>query len=301
MRFSKPTLKLCSVDSSNRKYVIDIQNLTKTMGHSIGNALVRGLMTAECYKPKAYKMENAFHEFDAVRGVVQDIEEISNRISKLIVPPVKGNTPLNYEFNGEVEGKLTAGQFVNNQGVGGFVNDSFVILETSERIHIRIVITATKGTGHEIPPYPEFNHLGMIELPVVYSGLQASYELFEDKPYVGTETVRLIINSNGGYDVVNTVELVCRQFTAYFDIIANTFASITINTDPSNVIPAKVTRIEAVRLEDLDLPTNVYDRLKLNYNEVEIKDGSTILLPKSEERERCKMLLEDCGLKVELI
>ena len=84
MRFSKPTLKLCSVDSSNRKYVIDIQNLTKTMGHSIGNALVRGLMTAECYKPKAYKMENAFHEFDAVRHVFTELDVHEHDIGSVL-------------------------------------------------------------------------------------------------------------------------------------------------------------------------------------------------------------------------
>lgn len=302
MRFSKPTLKVCSVDTTNRKYVIDIQNLSKTMGHSIGNAITRGLMTAPCYKAKAYRLEGVQHEFDSVTCIVQDVETISNNVGRVIIPPYEGVERLEFKYSGLVDGRLTAGDFVcATSGVGEIVNKDLLILETAENIFVNMTIIAEKGIGHELPPYREFNEIGLVSLPVVYSGIQASYEVIEDKPYAGTETVRLYIISNGGYDVKDTVELVCRQFTAYFDIIANTFASISINASGKDIVASKVTKVASVRLEDLDLSTAVYDRLKLHYNEVTMKDGDTILLPPSDEREKCKELLEGCGLKVELI
>lgn len=60
------------------------------MGHSIGNAITRGLMTAPCYKAKAYRLEGVQHEFDSVTCIVQDVETISNNVGRVIIPPYEG-------------------------------------------------------------------------------------------------------------------------------------------------------------------------------------------------------------------
>ena len=300
MRLSKPTIKLSS-DDSGRRYIIDIQNITPTFGHSIGNAVVRGLMNTPCFKPKAYKIENVEHEFDSIRSVIQGVDKISNNITRLVIQSVHGTDVVEYYYDGIVNGKLRASDLKSEVGLP-IVNSNLVILETESETHIGLKIIAERGQGHELPPYPKYANRKMIQLPIVYSDIHASYEIIENDPYINTETIRLYVSSEGCNDIKDAMEIVSRQFTAYFDIIANTFASISIAPDKSDdVDQRKLTKYEFVKLEDLNLSTEAYDRLKLHHNEVRMKDGQVVLLPKEEEREESKRLLESCGLSVTLI
>ena len=303
MNIKKPQVEVSVLSEDCTDAVLKIKNLPPTKGTTLGNVISRGMITSPVLKPYYFVMEEVTNEFSSVSFIMEDVDKIKINISKLLIPPLpnyEDGEQISYSFDGELDGKLYAHMLKpNREDLGLPVNGNLVILETVQQIPINITITVVKGVGVLQPP-KAIENTNKIYMPAVFSGMRVTSKV---EPEQATETLILTISHSGEYDIQEAFTYASDSMIAYLTLLSNTMEMLCLDqTDEREEHPATADtcQIRRVSLEELDLPTDVYDRLKLDFNTVLI-DGKIVKLPPMDKREEVARKLEEANIQVEII
>lgn len=115
-----------------------------TLAHPIRRLL---LSSSVGYAPIALKIQGVTHEFDSIRGIVEDVSHFITNLKNirfLIKDKESDNVQLHYEFKGPMV--LSANELVND--VVGIVNTEAYLATINENASLSFSLIVQKGIGY---------------------------------------------------------------------------------------------------------------------------------------------------------
>lgn len=115
-----------------------------TLAHPIRRLL---LSSSVGYAPIALKIQGVTHEFDSIRGIVEDVSHFITNLKNirfLIKDKESDNVQLHYEFKGPMV--LSANELVND--VVGIVNPEAYLATINENASLSFSLIVQKGIGY---------------------------------------------------------------------------------------------------------------------------------------------------------
>jgi DNA-directed RNA polymerase subunit alpha len=116
-------------------------------GHTIGNALRRVLLSSiEGAAVSSVKIEGVQHEFQSIKGIVEDVTDVVLNLKKILFV-AEGRDTVNLIIDVKKEGAVTAGdiQLVNGISV---VNPEHVICNLNKKQHFFAELEVRVGRGY---------------------------------------------------------------------------------------------------------------------------------------------------------
>ncbi len=193
------TVQVNPIGSSETKAQIVVEPLERGFGITIGNALRRVLLSSlQGAAVTGVKIEGVQHEFDTIKGVVEDVTDVVLNI-KAIVVRLNSTERRRAYINATGPCAVTAGMIESGPEVE-IVNKDFVIcnLNKGEKFNAELLIETGKGYVPASQNRPADAPIGFIPVDSIFSPVrQVSYKIDSsrvgrvidyDKLYLDVET-----------------------------------------------------------------------------------------------------------------
>lgn len=265
-------------DNQNYSKVI-VKPLEKGFGNTLGNAIRRIILSnipgASMY---AIKMPGVTHEFQAIKGVHEDVTQIILNLKNLVIA-IDSNVYSDEELdNTPIEEWPTLK--INHQGLGdvtgydievpaGFeiINKDLHIATITEKKDFKLEIYAKTGRGFKTF---KDNKEGITSLSIIPTDsdfspvLKVSYNVEEYKTTKQSTSDKLILEvaTNGAMKASDTIALAAKILTEHLMPLVNINERIhEIEVMKERELEAKKASL-SIPIEDLDLTVRAYNALK---------------------------------------
>jgi DNA-directed RNA polymerase subunit alpha len=188
--------------SEGNKAIFDIQPLYPGYGATLGNALRRVLLSSlEGAAITSLKIENVFHEFSTIPGVLEDVLDITFNLKKVRIK-LDLDSPVELYLEAKGKKEVKAGDIKEIAGVKIVNPDLLIATLTSKDAEIKMRLIAEKGRGYS-PVEERIKEkvvAGEIVLDAIFSPvINAVYEIenirYKDK--TDYNLLRLTIETDG--------------------------------------------------------------------------------------------------------
>jgi len=175
-----------------------VEPFERGYGITVGNSLRRVLLSSiEGTAPVSLRVENALHEFTAIKGVVEDVVHIALNVRGLLVK-FDGPGPEILKVDKRGEGTVTAGDLVAGPGVEIVNRDLVLATIVDESAHFKAEIEVRKGRGYlrseDFPWRQQQESIGIIPLDAAFSPVRrARWRVEETRVGKRTNYDRLIL------------------------------------------------------------------------------------------------------------
>ncbi|PIR86643.1 MAG: DNA-directed RNA polymerase subunit alpha [Candidatus Harrisonbacteria bacterium CG10_big_fil_rev_8_21_14_0_10_49_15] len=216
-----------TVEDTATRGVFDIEGLYHGYGLTVGNALRRVLLSS---LPGAaitqIKIKGVGHEFSTIKGVLEDVVELTLNLKKIRFNFDGGSEPETLTLKAKGEGEVT-GKDISHTGRAEVVNKDAHIATISEKgTELEIEITVERGLGYV--PSEAFKKetlpVGVIQLDATFSPVKSVNFTVEDMRvggYTDYNRVRFVIETDGGITATEAMARGTQIFKEHVDAIAN--------------------------------------------------------------------------------
>ncbi|MGL4758201.1 MAG: DNA-directed RNA polymerase subunit alpha [Patescibacteria group bacterium] len=126
---------------------LTIYPLNPGFGHTLGNSIRRALISSiPGYAVTKIKINNYTHEYQAVEGIVEDIQQIVLNIKNLSIKVSTNEESVNVVLKKSKAGEVTASDFEKQAGVE-VINKDLYICTIEKDFDLDIVVEVKKGYG----------------------------------------------------------------------------------------------------------------------------------------------------------
>ena len=150
---------------------LSVEALFQGYGTTLGNALRRVMLSSlKGAAITSVKIHGATHEFTALKGVKEDIVEITLNLKQVRLR-VFTDEPVRMTLEKKGMGKVTAGDFSKNSDIEIANPDLVIATVTDENVPFKLEAIATQGRGFIPVEERESEELevGMIKLDAIFS------------------------------------------------------------------------------------------------------------------------------------
>ncbi len=175
-----------------------VEPFERGYGITVGNSLRRVLLSSiEGTAPVSLRLENALHEFTAIKGVVEDVVHIALNARGLLIK-FDGPGPEILRIDKSGRGPLTAGDLVIGPGVEIVNRDLVLATIEDESVRLKGEIEVRKGRGYlrseDFPWRQQQDVIGVIPLDAAFSPVRrARWRVEETRVGKRTNYDRLIL------------------------------------------------------------------------------------------------------------
>lgn len=264
----KPTIECAelSADGSYGKYVV--APLERGYGTTLGNSLRRVLLSSLTGAAvTAIRIDNVFHEFSTVPGLIEDMTEIILNI-KGIRAKLHTDSPKTVCISiaeGKT-GKITAGDIVHDDEVE-IMNPGHVIatLNGSSKVYIELTISAGRGYNTAEQNKVDGQTIGVISIDSIFTPVKkANYTI--ENTRVGERTdfdsLTLEVWTDGTIAVdqaLASAASILVEHLGLFTVLTNTDSGLSFKSVEDK--GEKNSKLNIV-IEDLDFSVRTYNCLK---------------------------------------
>ncbi len=158
-------------EKDSRFASLTVEPLFQGYGTTVGNALRRVMLSSlDGAALTSVKIQNISHEFTAVKGIREDIVEVTLNL-KQVRMKVFSEEPVRLTIEKKGQGVITAGDFAKNADVEIVNPDAVIATLTDDTTTFRMDAIASRGRGF-VPVEERENEeleVGMIKLDAIYS------------------------------------------------------------------------------------------------------------------------------------
>lgn len=264
----KPTIECAelSEDGSYGRYVI--APLERGYGTTLGNSLRRVLLSSLTGAAvTAIKIDNIYHEFSAVQGIVEDMTEIILNI-KGIRAKLHTDSPKTVciSVTEGRTGKLTAGDIVHDDEVE-IMNPDHVIatLNGESKVYMELTISAGRGYNTADQNKVDGQTIGIISIDSIFTPVKkANYKI--ENTRVGDRTdydsLTMEVWTDGTIAVdkaLSSASSILVEHLSLFTVLSDTDSCMSFKSVEDK--GEKDSKLSVV-IEDLDFSVRTYNCLK---------------------------------------
>lgn len=253
--------------------VFSIDPLESGYGITVGNALRRiALSTLPGGAAKKIKIKGVAHEFDIIKGALEDVTTVVLTIKDLKVKIDKQDEDFTLELKASKKGELTAGDLICPAGVE-VINKDLKIVTLTEDVDFQMEVVVNKGRGYVLSEENRAKDKRATEIYIdsIYTPVEKfSYEVKDTR--VGDKTnydkLLLTIETNGMLTPEEALSMSAQIMMGHMDIFANIEESIKQSNIFLQNIKAQSEKIEIIEekeetsIETLDISNRAYNGLK---------------------------------------
>lgn len=264
MFMANPTFRVKEEKIAENHSKFTVEPLEPGYGHTLGNALRRALLTSiPGAAVTSIKINGVKHKFSTIPGVKENVVDLLLNIKglnfRLLDDSSKGRVLIS------VKGpkKITGADFDLPENVEIVNKDHYVASINDKKAKLEMELTVEKGLGYSSAEERRATQIGLIPTDAVFTPVKrVSYEVSATRVGRQTDLDKLILSvwTNEIVNPKDALEEASKILTSYFLQIYEPKSAVS----PENisVLPSIADNISKLTIDELDLPTRIYNSLR---------------------------------------
>lgn len=264
----QPIIECIEKNDNNSYGKYTVEPLERGYGTTIGNALRRVLLSSlPGYAVTAIRVENVYHEFSTVPGVIEDMTEIILNVKEI---RAKLNTegPKTVIINTEdgFTGEVKAGDIVRDDEVE-ILNPDLVIATLNGDGKLFMELTIDQGIGYrsaefnKVPNQP----IGVIPVDSIFNPVRkVNYRVEDTRVGQVTDYDKLTIEvwTDGTVETEDALDYASQHLIQHFALFSDLETEIEEVHEEVEIEEEPQNQVYEVLIEDLDFSVRTYNCLK---------------------------------------
>lgn len=261
---ANPAFKVKEEKISENHSEFIIEPLEPGYGHTLGNALRRALLTSiPGAAVTSIKITGVKHKFSTVPGVKENVVDLLLNIKGLNFRLLDGETKGKASLSIKGSKKITGADFDLPENVEIVNKDHYVASVNDKKSKLEMELTIEQGFGYSSAEERRSTTLGLIPTDAVFTPVKrVSYEVSATR--VGRQTdldkLELSVWTNGIVSPKDALEEASKILTAYFLQVYEPKSVASSESVSSK--PSIADNISKLTIDELDLPTRIYNSLR---------------------------------------
>ncbi len=264
----QPVIECVQKNENNSYGKYTVEPLERGYGTTIGNALRRVLLSSlPGYAVTAIRVENVYHEFSTVPGVIEDMTEIILNV-KEIRARLHTDGPKTVMISTEegYTGVVTAGDIISDDEVE-ILNPDLVIATLNGEGKLFMELTIDQGVGYRSAEFNKMPNqpIGVIPVDSIFNPVRkVNYRV--DDTRVGQVTdydkLTLEIWTDGTIETEDALDLASQHLIQHFALFSDLETAVEEEAEEVEVVEEPENQVYEVLIEDLDFSVRTYNCLK---------------------------------------
>lgn len=241
-----------------------IEPLEPGYGHTLGNALRRTLLTSiPGAAVTSVKITGVKHKFSTILGVKENVVDLLLNIKglnfRLLDSSDKGKVSLSVKGSK----KITGADFDLPENIEIVNKDHYVASISDKKAKLEMELAIEQGFGYSSAEERRSATLGLIPTDAVFTPVKrVSYEVSATRVGRQTDLDKLILNvwTSGIVSPKDALVKASNILTAYFTQVYE--PKSVISSESANAKPSIADSISKLTIDELDLPTRIYNSLR---------------------------------------
>ena len=258
-------LKVTGENEEKSLGVFVLEPLPTGFGATLGNALRRVLLTSiKGAAPTQVKIKGTTHPFTALKGVKEDVVEITLNLKKLRFR-IHADTPIIAVIKKKGSGKVTAADIVVPSELEVMNKKQHIATLSDSKSEFEAEITVEPGVGYSPMEERESSKIGVIVLDALYSPVvKTSYEVeptrFADR--ADLDKLTITIKTDGSIKPVDALKDSAKILKRYYETIMLGETPQDQLDDIEEIIPTTLGQQEEIAIDELPLQTRTINALR---------------------------------------
>lgn len=242
-----------------------IEPLEPGYGHTIGNALRRVLLTSIAGAAvTSVKIGGVKHRFATVSGLKENVVDLLLNLKGVHFRLLDSKTSVTVNISQKGPKKVTARDMELPDGVEVVNKNHYIGSLTDKKAKLEMELTVEKGYGYTLSEEKKASTLGVIETDAIFTPVRrVNYGVSATR--VGRQTnldkLTLSIWTNGTITPAEALREAGKILTQYFLQVHEPKAA-TLSTEGIAISPSVSEDILKLTIDELDLPTRIYNSLR---------------------------------------
>jgi len=262
---NRPTFQVKEEKKENGYTQFFIEPLEPGFGHTIGVALRRVLLTnIEGAAVTSVKIDGVQHMFTTLPGLKEDIIELIFNIKTLRVRLPEGVSSAKLILSKTGPGDITGADVEGKDGAEIVDPKHYLGNLSDKKSKITMEMTVEKGFGYSLANEREVTTVGVIPVDAIFTPVtKVNYKVEPTRVGGQTNYDKLIleVSTDGSVDPKDAVETASSILVSYFKQVFSPEEGVEDVSDVASVSREKQIG-EDVTVDELDLPTRIYNSLK---------------------------------------
>jgi len=261
---ANPTFKVKEEKIAENHSEFTVEPLEPGYGHTLGNALRRVLLTSiPGAAVTSIKISAIKHKFSTIPGVKENVVDLLLNIKglnfRLLDDSNKGKVLIS------VKGpkKITGADFDLPENVEIVNKDHYVASINDKKAKLEMELTVEQGLGYSSAEERRSTQIGLIPTDAVFTPVKrVSYEVSATRVGRQTDLDKLMLSvwTNGIVSPKDALEEASKILTSYFLQIYE--PKSMVSSENVTASPSLADNISKLTIDELDLPTRIYNSLR---------------------------------------
>lgn len=262
MNNMNPNFKVKDETLTSGESMVTIEPLEQGYGHTLGNALRRVLLSSlPGAAITAVRLSGADHQFSSVKGVTEDVLELSLNLKQVRIKADREGTGV-LRISAKGPKTVTAADIDAEAGFS-VVNPDQHIATLAKGATLELEMTVSTGLGYEIADEKKATGIGEIMLDALYSPvIKVSYKV--ESTRVGRRTdydrLSLSVTTDGSIAPIDAVKQAAQILAQQFAQVVNPVE--VEEKEPETSLSPEEAEVLRLTVEELDLPTRIANALR---------------------------------------
>ncbi len=260
----EPTFKVKEGKVTEEYGEFVIEPLEPGYGHTLGNALRRVLLVSiPGAAVTSVKISGAKHKFSTIPGLKENLVDFLLNVKGLNLRLLDSKAQSTVRLSVKGQKEITAKDLELPEDVEVINKDHYLGFLSDKKGKLDVEFTVEKGMGYSLAEERRAGSLGEIPVDAIYTPVRrVNYEVAATR--VGRQTnldkLTMRIWTNGVVEPREALDEASKILSAYFLQVFEPKASIV--AEPTQAHPGVSEAVARMTVDELDLPTRIYNSLR---------------------------------------
>lgn len=261
---TQPSFKVIEEKSTPDFGQFIIEPLEPGFGHTLGNALRRILLISiPGVSITSIKISGAKHKFSTIAGMKENVIDLLLNLKGLNLKLLNSKNSSTIRLKALGQKEITAKDLELSEDVEVVNKSHYIASLTDKKAKLDMELTVERGTGYSLAEERRSGSLGLIPTDAIFTPVRrVNYEVLATRVGRQTNLDKLILQvwTNGVVSPREALDEASRILSSYFLQVYEPQDSETSET--ASVKPAISDAISKMTIDELDLPTRIYNSLR---------------------------------------
>jgi len=260
----EPSFKVIEEKSAPDFGQFIIEPLEPGFGHTLGNALRRILLISiPGVSITSIKISGAKHKFSTIAGMKENVIDLLLNLKGLNLKLLNSKNSSTIRLKASGQKEIKASDLELSEDVEVVNKDHYIASLTDKKAKIDMELTVERGTGYSLAEERRSTSIGLIPTDAIFTPVRrVNYEVTATRVGRQTNLDKLILQvwTNGVVSPRQALDEASRILSSYFLQVYEPKEGEATNAESAK--PAISDAISKMTIDELDLPTRIYNSLR---------------------------------------
>lgn len=261
---AEPSFKVIEEKSKEDFGQFVIEPLEPGFGHTLGNALRRILLISiPGVSITSVKISGAKHKFSTISGMKENVIDLLLNLKGLNLKLLNSKNSSIVRLKAQGAGEITAKNLELSEDVEVVNKDHYIATLTDKKAKLDMELTVERGTGYSLSEERRSGGLGVIPTDAIFTPVKrVNYEVTATRVGRQTNLDKLILQiwTSGVVSPREALNEASRILSSYFQQVYEPKDSEVSPSESAK--PAISDAVSRMTIDELDLPTRIYNSLR---------------------------------------